>query len=35
MKNGYQHALQNQLFLDAYLYGKCVMLHVFSTDTLS
>ena len=25
MKNGYQHALQNQLFLDAYLYGKCVM----------
>ena len=26
MKNGYQHAFQNQLFLRAYLHGKRVML---------
>ena len=26
MKNGYQHAFHNQLFLGAYLHGKCVML---------
>ena len=26
MKNGYQHAFQNQLFLCAYLHGKLVML---------
>ena len=26
MKNGYQHAFHNQLFLGAYLRGKCVML---------